>query len=112
MQGDVMKIASEQESKLDLSLKLAFRSAPVTYGGPVAKEEFSLLHGFGHVEGSRKLCPGVFIGGSEELMNEVRINRFDQRNALFAKGHAVSVLEYYECLSVSLIFSLFAYPQN
>jgi putative transcriptional regulator len=48
------------------------------------------LHGFGHVEGSRKLCPGVFIGGSEELMNEVRINRFDQSNSLFAKGHAVS----------------------
>jgi putative transcriptional regulator len=88
MEGDVMKVASEQESKLDLSLKLAFRSAPVTYGGPVLTDEFSILHGFGHVEGSRKLCPGVFIGGSEELMNEVRINRFDSRNALFAKGHA------------------------
>jgi putative transcriptional regulator len=84
-----MKIASEQPSKLDLSLKLAFPSAPVGYGGPVATEEFSILHGFGQVEGSRKLCPGVYIGGSEELMNEVRINRFDPRNALFVKGHAV-----------------------
>ena len=34
------------------------------------------------------MAPGVFIGGSEELMNEVRINRFDPHNALFIKGHA------------------------
>jgi putative transcriptional regulator len=88
MEGDLMKIASEQVSKLDLSLTLAFPSAPVTYGGPVLTEEFSILHGFGEVEGSRKLCPGVYIGGSEELMNEVRINRFSPRNALFVKGHA------------------------
>jgi len=87
----LLKIASEQESKLDLSLKLAFTSAPVTYGGPVMTEEFSILHGFGHVEGSQKLCPGVYVGGSEELMNEVRINRFDPHNALFVKGHAAWV---------------------
>jgi putative transcriptional regulator len=91
MQGDLLKIASEQETKLDLSLKLAFTKAPVTYGGPVLSEEFSILHGFGEVEGSRKLCPGVFVGGSEELMNEVRINRFKPENALFVKGHAAWV---------------------
>lgn len=91
MDGDLLKIASEQESKLDLSLKLAFPSAPVSYGGPVMPEEFSILHGFGHVEGSTKLCPGVYVGGSEELMNEVRINRFDPRNALFVRGHAAWV---------------------
>lgn len=91
MQGDLLKIASEQESKLDLSLKLAFTKAPVTYGGPVLSEEFSILHGFGEVEGSRKLCPGVFVGGSEELMNEVRIDRFKPENALFVKGHAAWV---------------------
>ena len=91
MEGDLLKVASEQESHLDLSLKLAFKSAPVTYGGPVLAEEYSVLHGFGHVEGSSKLCPGVYIGGSEELMNEVRINRFDPRNALFVKGHAAWV---------------------
>jgi putative transcriptional regulator len=90
MPGNVLKIASEQESKMDLSLKLAFGKSAVTFGGPVASDEFSILHGFGHVEGSHKLCPGVFIGGTQELMHEVRINRFDQRNALFAKGHAVS----------------------
>jgi len=91
MDGDLLKIATEQQSKLDLSLKLAFPSAPVTYGGPVLTEEFSILHGFGHVEGSRKLCPGVYVGGSEELMNEVRINRLDPRHALFVKGHAAWV---------------------
>lgn len=85
------KIASEQESTLDLSLKLAFRSSPVAYGGPVLQEEFAVLHGFGHVEGSKKLAPGVFIGGSDELMNQVRINRFDPSKALFIKGHAAWV---------------------
>jgi putative transcriptional regulator len=54
-------------------------------------EEFAVLHGFGHVEGSKKLAPGVFIGGSEELMTEVRINRFDPLKALFIKGHAAWV---------------------
>lgn len=90
-EGDLLKIASEQQTNLDISLKLAFTSSPVTYGGPVLTEEFAVLHGFGHVEGSKKLAPGVFIGGSEELMNEVRISRFDPRHALFIKGHAAWV---------------------
>lgn len=91
MEGDLLKIASQKDSNLDLSLKLAFPTAPVTFGGPVQTEEFSILHGFGEVEGSRKLCPGVFVGGSEELMNEVRIDRLDPRQALFVKGHAAWV---------------------
>ena len=37
------------DSKLDLSLKLALQKSPVTYGGPVMSQTFSLLHGFGHV---------------------------------------------------------------
>lgn len=91
LDGNLLKIASEQQTNLDLSLKLAFTSSPVTYGGPVLTEEFAVLHGFGHVEGSKKLAPGVYIGGSEELMSEVRISRFDPRNALFIKGHAAWV---------------------
>jgi len=91
LDGNLLKIASEQQTNLDLSLKLAFTSSPVTYGGPVLTEEFAVLHGFGHVEGSKKLAPGVFIGGSEELMTEVRIARFDPRHALFIKGHAAWV---------------------
>lgn len=90
--GDLLKIASEQEkSNLDLSLKLAFASSPVTYGGPVLSEEYSIVHGFGEVAGSTKLCPGVYVGGSEELMNEVRIHRFDPKHALFVQGHAAWV---------------------
>ncbi len=91
LDGNLLKIASEQQSNLDLSLKLAFTTSPVTYGGPVLTDEFAVLHGFGHVEGSKKLAPGVFIGGSEELMTEVRINRFDPLKALFIKGHAAWV---------------------
>mmetsp|Transcript_19149 Transcript_19149/g.54604 ORF Transcript_19149/g.54604 Transcript_19149/m.54604 type:complete len:405 (-) Transcript_19149:288-1502(-) len=91
LSGDLNKIATEQETNLDLSLKLAFAKSPVSYGGPVLTEEFAVLHGFGQVDGSKKLAPGVFIGGSEELMNEVRINRFDPSKALFIKGHAAWV---------------------
>lgn len=91
LDGNLLKIASEQQTNLDLSLKLAFTSSPVTYGGPVLTEEFAVLHGFGHVEGSKKLAPGVYIGGSEELMSEVRLSQFDPRNALFIKGHAAWV---------------------
>jgi putative transcriptional regulator len=91
MQGDLLKIASEPDSKLDLSLKLAFTSSPVAYGGPVLTDEYSVLHGFGEVDGAKKLANGVFIGGSYELMNEVRINRFDPTHALFVKGHAAWV---------------------
>lgn len=88
LDGDLNEIASQSESSLDLSLKLAFANSPVAYGGPVLTNEYSILHGFGEVEGSKKLAAGVFIGGSDELMNEVRINRFNPLNALFVKGHA------------------------
>jgi putative transcriptional regulator len=91
LEGNVNKVASEQASNLDLSLKLAFQQAPVTYGGPVLTQDFAVLHGFGLVEGSKKLAPGVFIGGSEELMNEVRIHQFDPTKALFVKRHAAWV---------------------
>ncbi len=91
LDGDLLKIASGQTSKLDLSLKLAFASSPVTYGGPVLPDEYSILHSFGQVEGSTKLCPGVYVGGSEELINEVRIRRFDPLKCLFVQGHAAWV---------------------
>jgi len=91
MDGNLMNIAAGKDSRLDLSLKIAFNDATVTYGGPVLAEEYSVLHGFGEVEGSRKLCSGVYVGGSQELMNEVRMNGFDAKNALFVKGHAAWV---------------------
>ena len=92
LEGNVNKIASEQhDSNLDLSLKLAFQQAPVTYGGPVLTKDFAVLHGFGQVEGSKKLAPGVFIGGSEELMTLVRSHTFDPTKALFVMGHAAWV---------------------
>jgi putative transcriptional regulator len=94
LSGNLLQIASEHpdqstsELNLDLSLKMAFTKAPVTYGGPVLPAEFAVLHGFGEVEGSKKLAPGLFVGGSEELMTQVRTNRFDPTHALFVKGHA------------------------
>ena len=91
LQGNLNKVTSGQSSNIDLSLKLAFTNSPVGYGGPVLDEDYAVLHAFGHVEGSKKLAPGVFIGGSEELMNEVRIDRFDPTQALFIKGHAAWV---------------------
>ena len=88
MQGNLLKVASETPSNVDISLKLAFNTAAVSYGGPVMPEEYSVLHGFGEVEGSKKVAPGVFVGGSEELMDAVRRHRFRPDEALFVKGHA------------------------
>jgi len=89
--GNLLKVASETVSNVDLSLKLAFNCATVTYGGPVMQEDYSILHGYGEVEGSKKVAPGIFVGGSRELMDEVRSNNFDPHEALFIKGHAAWV---------------------
>ena len=93
LEGNLAKVGSEPTSKLDLSLKMAFAKTTVTYGGPVLPDEFSILHSYGEVEGARKLCPGVYIGGSEELMHQVRNSQsgFDPQQALFVKGHAAWV---------------------
>jgi putative transcriptional regulator len=91
LEGDLLKIASKRESKLDLSLKFAFSASPVSFGGPVLNDEYSIIHGFGQVEGSTKLCKGVYVGGCEELINEVRIKRFDPKQCLFVQGHAAWV---------------------
>jgi len=88
MSGNLLKVASETESKLDLSLKMAFNSASVSYGGPVMQEEYLILHGYGEVEGARKVAPGIFVGGSEALKNEVRKQNMQPKEALFVKGHA------------------------
>lgn len=89
--GNLLKIASETESNVDLSLKLAFSDSTVTYGGPVLQEEYSVLHGYGNVDGSKKVAPGIFVGGSEELMKEVRKRNLHPHEALFVKGHAAWV---------------------
>lgn len=86
--GNLLKVASETTSNVDLSLKLAFNKSPVTFGGPIMQSDFSVLHGYGEVEGSKKVAPGIFIGGSRELMDAVRKNNFDPSNALFVKGHS------------------------
>mmetsp|Transcript_7598 Transcript_7598/g.13405 ORF Transcript_7598/g.13405 Transcript_7598/m.13405 type:complete len:411 (+) Transcript_7598:154-1386(+) len=89
--GNLIKIASDSESNIDLSLKMAFSKAPVSYGGPVMQDQFSTLHGFGEVMGSKKVCPGVFVGGSSQLMQEVRRNNLRPNDVLFVKGHAAWV---------------------
>ena len=91
MEDGLLKVASDTPSNVDLSLKLAFNTATVSYGGPVLQEEYSILHGYGEVEGSKKVAPGVFVGGSEELMSEVRRHNFRPDQALFVKGHAAWV---------------------
>jgi len=55
------------------------------------QEEYSILHGFGAVEGSTKVAPGIFVGGSEALMKEVRKHHMYPKQALFVKGHAAWV---------------------
>jgi len=87
MEGGLGKAASG-EANLDLSLKMAFQKSQVTYGGPVMTDDFSVLHSFGEVTGARKVCPGVYIGGSDELMTQVRCGSMDPKRALFVKGHS------------------------
>lgn len=89
--GTLMQIAAGPESKVDVSLRMAFNGANVSYGGPVMQDDFSVLHGWGEVEGARKVAPGVFVGGSSELAYEVRQNNFHPSNSLFVKGHAAWV---------------------
>lgn len=85
--GNVEAVASKHDSNLDKELKRAFQDSPVAYGGPSNPDSYSILHGFGRVAGSKKLAPGVFIGGFEELMDEVNLGRFDVSDALFVKGY-------------------------
>eukprot|EP00970_Alexandrium_tamarense_P015250 scaffold4900_cov193-Alexandrium_tamarense.AAC.27 len=70
---------------------MAFSKAPVAYGGPVMQDQFSTLHGFGEVDGAKKVCPGVYVGGSSQLMLEVRRNTMQPTEVLFVKGHAAWV---------------------
>ena len=86
--GNLLKVGSETASNIDLSLKLAFTEASVSYGGPVMQSDYSILHGYGEVEGSKKVAPGIFVGGSNELIKCVRRNNFNPSDALFIKGHA------------------------
>lgn len=86
--GNLLKVGSETASNIDLSLKMAFNTASVSYGGPVMQSDYSILHGYGEVQGSKKVAPGIFIGGSKELMGCVRRNDFNPSDALFIKGHA------------------------
>merc|ERR1719469_1119707 len=67
---------------------MAFNEASVSYGGPVMEADYSVLHGFGEVEGAKKVAPGVFVGGSRELMNCVEKKNINQADVLFVKGHA------------------------
>lgn len=49
------------------------------------QDQFSTLHGYGLVDGSKKVCQGVFVGGSAELMGEVRKKKMDPKEVLFIK---------------------------
>jgi len=90
--GDLLKTASEIDNcNIDTNLKNTFRQSPVSYGGPVMQDQFSTLHGFGLVPGSKKVCRGVFVGGSAELMLEVNKKTMNPSEVLFVKGHAAWV---------------------
>jgi putative transcriptional regulator len=59
----------------------------MAFGGPYKPEILSVLHGYGEVDGAKKLAPGVFIGGVEELETEACMDRLDPSDTLFLKGH-------------------------
>mmetsp|Transcript_8311 Transcript_8311/g.10894 ORF Transcript_8311/g.10894 Transcript_8311/m.10894 type:complete len:368 (-) Transcript_8311:197-1300(-) len=87
-EGGLGRAVVESDSNIGLSLKMAFQKSQVTYGGPILPQDYHVLHSFGAVTGSRKICPGVYIGGSEELISQVRYGEMDPRRAMFVKGHS------------------------
>eukprot|EP00565_Helicotheca_tamesis_P007482 CAMPEP_0185727728 /NCGR_PEP_ID=MMETSP1171-20130828/3338_1 /TAXON_ID=374046 /ORGANISM="Helicotheca tamensis, Strain CCMP826" /LENGTH=378 /DNA_ID=CAMNT_0028396357 /DNA_START=384 /DNA_END=1520 /DNA_ORIENTATION=+ len=91
LRGNLFKVAQETTSNVDVSLRLAFTSSPVSYGGPVMPEEYSILHTHGYIKDSVRVAPGIYVGGSRELVDEVRRNELDPSDALFVKGHAAWV---------------------
>lgn len=80
-----------EKCNIDTTLKMVFSKAPASYGGPVMLDQFSTLHGYGEVDGSKKVCRGVFVGGSAALMTEVNKKNMDPKEVLFVKGHAAWV---------------------
>jgi putative AlgH/UPF0301 family transcriptional regulator len=84
--GGLAQVSANQGSVLDDQLLSAFPTTDVAYGGNVRMAEYSLLHGFGEVEGAKRVTPGVYFGGESALVNEVSNGRFDPQNALFVKG--------------------------
>merc|ERR1711982_157606 len=100
--GDLVQVASETMSNIDQNLKMTFNEASVSYGGPVMEADYSVLHGYGEVEGSKKVAPGVFVGGSRELMGCLEEKNVKQSEVLFVKGHAAWIPSQIErrCLKV------------
>jgi len=86
--GGLVEVSTNQGSVLDNQLLHAFPTTDVAYGGNVRTNEYSLLHGFGEVDGSKKISSGVYFGGEDALVNEVTNGRFDPNNAIFIKGKA------------------------
>uniref|UniRef100_A0A6S8S5M8 Transcriptional regulator n=3 Tax=Ditylum brightwellii TaxID=49249 RepID=A0A6S8S5M8_9STRA len=91
LRGNLFKVAQETTSNVDVSLRLAFNVSPVSYGGPVMPEEYSILHTHGYIKDSVRVAPGIYVGGSRELVDEVRRNELNPSDALFVKGHAAWV---------------------
>jgi putative AlgH/UPF0301 family transcriptional regulator len=54
---------------MDFSTRNAFRNAPVGYGGPYKKTQYGCLHGFGQVQDSIPIMPGLFWGGQDAFVN-------------------------------------------
>jgi putative transcriptional regulator len=65
-----MSSTTTTSTNLDRSTQLAFWYAPVCDGGPMNSNHYTTLHGFGHVDGSFPVVPGVFCGGSAAFMEE------------------------------------------
>jgi len=86
--GGLREVSTIQGSVLDDQLLDAFPTTDVAYGGNVRTDEYSLLHGFGEVDGSKKITSGVYFGGEDALVHGVMNGHFDPNKALFVKGKA------------------------
>jgi len=86
--GGLREVSTNQGSVLDDQLLDTFPMTDVAYGGNVRTDKYSLLHGYGEVDGSKKITSGVYFGSKNALVHGVKDGRFDPRKALFVKGKA------------------------
>ena len=69
-QDACLQKANNLPPNLNRATQMHFWYAPVYDGGPVARQYWETIHGWGHVDGSTQLVPGVFLGGASAFCEE------------------------------------------
>mmetsp|Transcript_14183 Transcript_14183/g.21573 ORF Transcript_14183/g.21573 Transcript_14183/m.21573 type:complete len:159 (-) Transcript_14183:1882-2358(-) len=88
MNTDLITLSRETTAKVDVSIRHSFPNAPVGWGGPTKPDEVIVLHGYAKVDEARQIVPGVYVGGSFALRDEIWSGNLEESETFFIKGHA------------------------